>query len=68
MSDEVRGRFGVVSPEAVAYLRAIFEAYARTPDDGWAEPRLSEVLQTECDRYGVKPNEIVLAGVRPRAE
>ncbi len=59
MSDEVRGRFGVVTPEAVAYLRAIADAYYRAPFGEWAEGKLRYVLATECSRYGVVSAQIV---------
>ncbi len=58
MTDEVRGRFGVVAPEAVAYLRAIADAFCRAPEGEWAEGKLNHVLQTECSRYGVGPGQI----------
>ncbi len=53
MTDEVRGRFGVVAPEAVAYLRAIADAYYRAPAGEWGEASLERVLETECSRYGI---------------
>lgn len=60
MSDEVRGRFGVVTPEAVAYLRSILDAFFRAPSGEWAEGKLDHVLETECSRYGVEVRQIAL--------
>jgi hypothetical protein len=67
MSDEVRGRFGVVAPEAVAYLRAIADAYYRAPAGEWGEASLHHVLMTECSRYGIDDSQLIQLDPPPPA-
>jgi hypothetical protein len=46
-----------VAPEAVAYLRAIADAYCRAPEQEWAEGKLRHVLDTERSRYGLEEHQ-----------
>ena len=55
----LHGRFGQLTEEQTAYLRAIGRAYALAPEGRWAEGRLGAVLDEECNRYGVGTDAVV---------
>lgn len=53
------GKFGALSETQSEWFLSLARAYRMAPRHSWSGPKLREVIQSECERWGLDFGDVV---------